>query len=420
MIRSYLQRLPFFYGWVIVACTMSTSIARQAAAVATLSIFVVPMTTEFDWSRTGISGAVSLGGLLGAVAAPFIGPLFDRHGSRALLAGSGIVVCIACIALAGTESLLWFYVAFSISRLMFSTPFDLGTTSAIAKWFVRRRARAMSFLTMAAGIGLTIVPLTAAIAIALDGWRAGWLTLAVLVVLLGVIPQWLFLVRAPEDIGLRPDGDGADETDTSHRPADAGRAEVTFTRAEAIRTPTLWLMMAFTFLVFPVQAGVSLHQAPHLIERGISPTIAATIISVFSITTALSSFGFGFVGDRFPVRVSLACCAATMALGAMAMLAVDGPLTGYLAAAIFGAGLGGILTMIPVAWANYFGRAHYGAIRGFTLPAQVGGQAVGPLVAGVLHDLTGDYTNGLLTFAVLSVAAAGIAFVTPAPHTRMR
>ena len=62
MIRSLAQRLPFFYGWVIVGCTMCSSVVRQTAAVATLSIFLVPMTEEFGWSRTGISGAVSLGG----------------------------------------------------------------------------------------------------------------------------------------------------------------------------------------------------------------------------------------------------------------------------------------------------------------------------------------------------------------------
>ena len=141
MIRSLAQRLPFFYGWVIVGCTMCSSVVRQTAAVATLSIFVVPMTAEFDWSRTGISGAVSLGGILGALVAPFIGPMFDRHGSRALLVASAVVISGCCVALAGTQGLLWFYVSFSISRMTFSAPIEIGTTAAITKWFVRRRAR---------------------------------------------------------------------------------------------------------------------------------------------------------------------------------------------------------------------------------------------------------------------------------------
>ena len=418
MIRTLARRLPFFYGWVVVGCTMCSGVVRQVAAVATLSIFLVPMTAEFGWSRTGVSGAVSLGGVLGALVAPFIGPLFDRHGSRALLVASAVAVSGCCIALAGTQGLLWFYVAFGISRLMFSAPFEIGTTSAVTKWFVRRRARAMSLLVMSTGMGLTVLPLVVAAAIAVAGWRAGWLTLAVIAIVLGVIPQWLLLVRRPEDVGLAPDG----AAPGPQSPASAARAtaadEVSFTRTRALRTSTLWLLMAYTLLVFPVQAGVSLHQAPHLIERGISPAVAATIVSAFSLAGVLSSLVFGQLGDRVPVRGALAASAGLLALGAVTMRGVDGPLLGYVSAVLFGAGIGGILTMIPVAWASYFGRAHFGAIRGITLPAQVGGQAMGPLAAGVLHDLTGSYASGLTAFAVLSLLAAGLALVTRAPGGR--
>ena len=418
MIHSLARRLPFFYGWVVVGCTMCSSVVRQTAAVATLSIFLVPMTDEFGWSRAGISGAVSLGGVLGALMAPLIGPLFDRHGSRALLVASAVAVSGCCVALAGTQGLLWFYVAFSISRMMFSAPFEIGTTSAVTKWFVRRRARAMSLLIMSTGVGLTVLPLVVAVAIAVAGWRTGWLTLAAIAIVFGVIPQWFLLVRRPEDIGLRPDGaaHGPEAPGSQARPPTAD--EVSFTRSRALRTSTLWLLMAYTLLVFPVQAGVSLHQAPHLIERGISPAVAATIVSTFSLAGALSSLLFGQLGDRVPVRGALAASATLLALGAVTMRGVDGPLLGYVSAVLFGAGIGGILTMIPVAWANYFGRAHFGAIRGITLPAQVGGQAMGPLAAGVLHDLTGSYSSGLAAFAVLSLLAAGLALVTRAPRRR--
>ena len=416
MIRSLAQRLPFFYGWVIVGCTMCSSVVRQTAAVATLSIFVVPMTAEFDWSRTGISGAVSLGGILGALVAPFIGPMFDRHGSRALLVASAVVISGCCVALAGTQGLLWFYVSFSISRMTFSAPIEIGTTAAITKWFVRRRARAMSLLIMSTGAGLTVLPLVVAAAIAMAGWRVGWLTLAVIAIVFGVIPLWLLMVRRPEDIGLVPDGLATGPESPALAGQTAGSSEINFTRGQAIRTPALWLLMVYTFLVFPVQAGVSLHQAPHLIERGIDPTVAATIVSAFSLAGAVSSLLFGYLGDRMPVRAALAASAALMALGAVNMRDVDGPLLGYASAVLFGAGLGGILTMVPVAWANYFGRAHFGAIRGITLPAQVGGQAIGPLVAGVLHDMTGSYASGLTAFAVLSLIAAGVALIARAPR----
>ena len=132
--------------------------------------------------------------------------MVDRNGSRALLVVSAVTVSGCCVALAGTQGRLWFYVAFGLSPLMFSTPFEIGTTSAVTKWFVRRRARAMSLLIVSTGAGLTVAPLVVAAAIDIAGWRAAWLTLAVIAIAFGVIPQWLLLVRRPEDVGLEPDG----------------------------------------------------------------------------------------------------------------------------------------------------------------------------------------------------------------------
>ena len=90
---------------------------------------------------------------------------------------------------------------------------------------------------------------------------------------------------------------------TAWSPAPAERPpEPRFSRAEAMRTPAFWLLSLYTVLVYPVQAGVSLHQAPHLIERGLSPIAAATVISFFSAMSAVASFGIGFLPRRWPVR----------------------------------------------------------------------------------------------------------------------
>ena len=76
------QRLPFYYGWVVLAVASVPSFgSRPVMAVATLSVFVVPMTEEFGWSRGQFSGAVSLGALFGLLVSPYAGRLVDRYGS---------------------------------------------------------------------------------------------------------------------------------------------------------------------------------------------------------------------------------------------------------------------------------------------------------------------------------------------------
>jgi len=304
----------------------------------------------------------------------------------------------------------------------FSGSIDVGTTSAVATWFLRRRALAMSLLSVSIGLGLAVIPFVTQLVVVGQGWRAGWLLLAAIVLIFGALPQWLLLVRRPEDLGLAPDGEpkrqaaGAAAGGITGEVSGDVSGEVSYTRGEALRTPVLWLLMAYTLLVFPVQAGISLHQAPHLMERGLSPELAAAAVSVFSIAAALAALLFGAVGHRVSVRGLLAGGALLMTAGAAMMRAVDGPALGFAAAAAFGAGLGGIFTMLPVAWANYFGRAHFGAIRGITLPAQVGGQALGPLIAGVLHDYRGDYATGLALFAAMSLCAAGVALLVRPPR----
>ena len=89
---------------------------------------------------------------------------------------------------------------------------------------------------------------------------------------------------------------------------------------------------------------------------------------------------------------------------------------GYVAAGVFGFGIGAILTLLPVAWADYFGRAHFGAIRGIALPAQVLAQAIGPLLSGALHDLTGSYVVSLQCFAVLAGISIAAAILARQPH----
>src|SRR5213079_370818 len=168
-------RLPVFYGWVVLGSLCCAGFARQGPAVATLSIFVAPLTAEFGWSRTALSGAVSLGGVLAAIAAPLIGPVLDRQGSRLVLCAAVLVNGIALMLLSLTPSLLVFYLLFCLARMNWAAPFELGLYGALNNWFVRRRAFASSIATLAQQAGLVAMPLVAQVAIMHDGWRAGWL-----------------------------------------------------------------------------------------------------------------------------------------------------------------------------------------------------------------------------------------------------
>src|SRR5438132_4990539 len=256
--RLLAARLPVSYGWVVLGCLCCAGFARQGPAVATLSIFVAPLTGEFGWSRTALSGAVSLGGLLAAVASPLIGSFLDRRGSRFVLCTAVLVNGILLLLLSTTGSLLYFYLLFCVARMNWAGPFDLGIYGALSNWFVRRRAFATSVATLAQQGGLVAMPLIAQLAILQQGWRAGWLAIGAVTLMVGFVPVWLLLVRRPEDLGLHPDGQRAAESLAVAYPMTA-LPEPAFSRRQALRTPAFWLLLLYAVLLFPVQAGVSLH-----------------------------------------------------------------------------------------------------------------------------------------------------------------
>jgi sugar phosphate permease len=411
-----IARLPFFYGWIVLACVCCAGFARQGPAVATLSVFVTPMTSDFGWSRTALSGAVSLGGLMAAVLSPLIGPLLDRRGARAMLCSAVLVTGACTMALSLTQSLAAFYVFFCIARMNFAGPFEIGIFGALNNWFVTRRPIANAIVNIAQMAGLAVMPLIAYAAMAEHGWRVGWVVVGATVLIVGFLPAWLFLVRRPEDVGLLPDGRPPAPPAAGVDGKTAPAPEPTFSRAQAMHTPAFWLLALYTVAIFPGQAGVSLHQAPNLIERGLAPSTAAGIVSVFSLAAGLGSVAFGLAGRHLGVQASLAFAAALSAIGTALMLVIAEPLTGYAAASLFGAGIGGVLTILPLAWADYFGRNSFGAIRGAALTVQVTAQAAGPLLSGVLRDLTGNYTASLATFAALSGLGVLLALLTRAPR----
>jgi OFA family oxalate/formate antiporter-like MFS transporter len=398
--RLLAPRLPFFYGWVVLGCLCLSGFARQGPAVATLSVFVVPMTAEFGWSRAAIAGAVSLGGVLAAFAAPLLGPMMDRRGARLILCLAVLGTGLSTMALSLTHSLLFFYLVFCFARMIWAAPYELGLSGALNNWFVAGRARANSISTLFQMSGLVAMPILAQYAMRDGDWRDGWVAIGTTVLAIGFLPAWLLLVRRPEDLGLLPDRAPAGGATGPREPA--------FTRAQAIRTSAFWLLAIYTLLVFPVQAGVSLHQAPHLIERGFSPLLAATVISVFSAMSAVASLTIGFLPRRWPIRASMVVAALLMSAGTFGLIGVETAVGAFVAAGVFGFGIGGIMTTLPVAWADYFGRESYGAIRGAALTFQVVGAAIGPLLSGALRDWSGSYSYSL---AVLGTSALVAAFV---------
>ena len=405
-----LHRQPPYYGWIVAGAAGAIGFSNAASAISILTIFVVPMSDEFGWSRTAIAGATTVGAILGAALAPFIGRLVDRVGSRIVLVVSGTVIALACIYLSAMQTLLGFYLAFTASRIADQGGVKIGTSVSMGKWFQRYRGRAtgLVFFAETAGV-IALAPLTQLV-IALWGWRTAWQGLGAVMLLVGVIPCALWMRRQPEDLGLAVDGDQPDADEGSDRPRPHGAAaeEPSLALEEAARKPVFWMALGALFLGSTATAGPGLHLIPYLTEQGINVTVAVAAISVMSISGAVGALLAGVVADRVHPRWVMISLYLVSAGSLVLLVVTDTRFETFGYAILTGLANTGINTLAPLMWASDYGRGHLGAIHGVGRASQVLGFAVGPLAAGIAYDAAGSYREAFLVMAGVTLVAAAL------------
>ena len=394
-------RTPFYYGWMILFTAGMSTFVRNAAGSLTLAIFVYPMTQDLGWSRTLIAGAASVGGLVASGVSPVVGWLLDKYGERWVLSISILTLGLSTISLAWATVPIAFYLAYGLGRVIFSSPVQIGCSVIVSRWFIRLRGRATGLLFLSHAAGMTLFPLIASFFISLQGWRTAWIYLGLLVWVVALAPAFLLLVQRPEDIGLRPDGDevaGEDSASGQAKPQE----DPEWTLREAMRAPALWLLAVSAGLLFLVQAGTNIHVGAYVRDQGLAASIAASAIICNAIFTGLGSLAWGWGAEKAPVRYVFAAVALVMAITIALLVTANTTAEILIYSSCFGFGIGGILVVPPVAFADYFGRSSLGAIRGVTEPFTSLGQAIGAVVSGAVFDVTGSYHLAFMIFAVLS------------------
>jgi sugar phosphate permease len=305
--------------------------------------------------------------------------------------------------------------------MIFAGPLELGIPTAISNWFIRRRPLGLAVDSAAKGAGLAAMPLVAQFIISGWDWRTAWIFLGVLTFIMGVIPSLALVARRPEDMGLEPDpwpqlknGSESNTSGEEHSSGTEALSEVNFTVRQALRTRAFWILAVFSGAGLMVQAGISLHQVSHYIDQGIPAQFAALAAATFAVSQIVAGLIWSIMARRVSIRYLMCASAFVVAIGAISTSASQTMLTGIPAAATVGFGTGGLHLLIRLVWADYYGRENLGSIRGLTMSAQVGGQAIGPILAGVLFDVTGGYQLPFTIFTV-SAALAGLLVLTATP-----
>ncbi len=416
------KRTPIYYGWVVFAIASSTSYgARPVMSAATLSVFVVPMTTHFGWSRGLFAGAFSLGGLCAVAVMPWVGRLIDRYGSGAVIAAGSAIAGCSAIALAFVGQVWAFYLVYVPGRIVFSSLLELGPSTVVSNWFIRRRPASLALLSISQGIGLAVMPLVAQRIIGGWSWQTAWVCLGVYTVALGVVPPLLFMARRPEDLGLQadpvPDGpEGQSSPPSRGRPRAAGDlSESSYTVRQALRTRAFWALAIYAGVSFMAQAGVSVHLVSHYMDQGLPGSEAALTISAFATAQIVTSYLWSKLTSWLPARILLALAGFSLGIGSLTVASTSSLEAGLIAAWLVGTGVSGATLLLRLTCADYYGRQNLGTITGLILSVQTAGQAMGPVVAGLIFDITGSYWASFMFFAVTSLLSGILALSATQP-----
>jgi sugar phosphate permease len=387
-----------YYGWYIVCMAFISLFIGAGTGGFVFGIFLPAMSAELGWSQSTIVVASSITSITSALSGPVLGRVADRHGPRIILLCSLVVMFVGMTG-AGLVHEPWqLYLTFGLltgvsrSGLQSVVP---GTM--ISNWFIKRRGAAYGIAAMGPPCSNFLLPPIITVIVATFGWRAGWLTMGLQALIVGLPAALLIRRQKPEELGLQPDGE---KIEPSHELTGSRTAATHTTRgedwtaSEAVRSPAFWLVAAGMALVLLGPNVSIIFMFSYFGNLGISPTTAALAVSAVSGMQVLSRlFFWAPVSAKIrSVRWLLVVWGSIMLCGTLSLAFAQGEIWALVAAAVLGTALGGNLVLQLQVWPEYFGRTALGTILGTGSIMQGITASSVPLLLAVLLDHTGDYT----------------------------
>jgi MFS family permease len=440
-----------FYGWWVIASVYLLYALTNGIYWSGFSFYFLPITKDLGLSRTSMSVVLGLGRLVGGLQGPLSGYLVDRLGPRPMIACGGLLAGLGFILLGRSNSFQSFLLVYlGLVAIGFAGGFDQGIIAVANRWFVRRKAQALSFLWVGLALGSAFVAPIVGLLVVNIGWRdtAAISGAAVLVLL---VPAVLLIRNSPEDMGLTPDGDGrrtpfhpsgtpgqiATKADaaspaypSSEGPGAAGDgtltaeeapllkeqyAEVTFTAKQGFKTVSYWLLALALGLQVAGNTGLLTHFVPMIVWKGQSEAFAGLLIGIYGLATIPLFLLMGWVGDRWPKDKVSSFGMIIGAAGLGVLVASDGQgwqlvLVMLLLAASYSTTVTG--------WAlvgELFGRKAFATLLGGITMTYSLLSATTPILAGWIFDSTGSYFWALLLMAALLLASGMMFWNIPRP-----
>lgn len=423
-----------FYGWVNLAVMFFFNIAMYPMMF-TFALCLPFWVEEFSWTRGEISLAQTISLILSGLAAPLVGIFIMKKGSKIAIVIGNLISVVGLLLLSFQQHIWQLFVYYGvILGLGISIGGMLAMMTVINNWFVMKRPMALSVSMASMGLGAIFFKPSLMILINTIGWRNTYQLTAAAVLLLCVILPALLLVNKPEDLGQVPDGPASPKhpIDDSHQynrkaksfdspPPKLYKTPVDFTAKEAMRTPTMWLLIGFSVVQFAVIQVILTHQVAFLFDIGISSVRAAFTAGILGPVMSISQLCVGFLGLKFKMH-SLAVVSILIGIaGFTIMLFTQSMEIAILYNIVLGIGFGiqaiAMGNLIP----DYFGRSEFPKMMGYTMPFTTFLSAFSAPAAGYIRDTAGSYIPAFqLALALMVLGLIFVFFARPPLHPSLK
>lgn len=388
-----------YYGWrVVVAAHFGVMMGFGCLFVYTFSSFVKPLATEFGWSREAISQGFAFGAIMVAVWSPLIGLCLDRFGPRRVILPCMTVFGGGIASLALLRPHLWqFYVTCVLLGAVGNGAAHLAYSRSISTWFSRRLGMAFALVMAGSGIGSIILPLVATSVTVRAGWRAAYLVLGTLALVVALPLSWLYVRE-------RPNVDHPTE-----KPVPLSG----LTWVQGLRRYPFWFIVIALFASSISTNGAITHLVALLTDRGLTPRAAALALSFLGGTSVAGRLVMGTLLDRMAGSLVAFLNMGFSSAGILLLAQASSFPAACLAAGLMGIGLGGEADITPYLLTRYFGLRAFSTLYGLTWTFYAVAGAIGPVILGRAFDATGSYAALLRLLGLSMLPAAGLMLFLP-------
>lgn len=414
-----MKKSKLYYGWVIVLVGALMLFFSSPGQTYSVSIFIDHYIDKFGWSRSQISSFYSIATLISGFSMPFVGKLIDSKGHRKSAVIISFSFGIVLVWMSAIRAPWMIFFGFIFIRMFGQGSLSLIPSVLIPQWFIKKRGRALSLISIGGVLGSALVPPLNNFLIENFGLSNTWIFWALAMVLIMLPVSFFFIKNRPEDIGMLPDGVIGKSTVNMDTPSietlPDEEVERSWTLNEAKGTRAFWLMLMAAMVPSLVNTGITFHIISIITGKGLDSAFGAVILSITAFAQIPMTFLAGFILDKTKVNLVKGFNYIFYAIIILTLNFAGGSLMLVIYAIMHGTFMAFDSVSTGMLWSNYYGRKHLGKIRGLAVSFMVLGSALGPLPFGIAFDYFGGYREVLLVSIILPILASLASFISPAP-----